>query len=63
MGIYTIISLAIGFIVILFFGWMMYLLDIFVMKKALLTAILPLSSKTAGIYICLQTSQSTNIRL
>lgn len=24
MGIYTIISLAIGFIVILFFGWMMY---------------------------------------
>jgi len=40
-----------------------YLLDIFVMKKALLTAILPLSSKTAGIYICLQTSQSTNIRL
>jgi len=24
MGIYTIISLAIGFIIILFFGWMMY---------------------------------------
>lgn len=24
MGTYTIISLAIGFIIILFFGWMMY---------------------------------------
>ena len=32
-------------------------------EESLLTAILPLSSKTAGIYICLQTSQSTNIRL